>query len=175
MAEIKTINDLPSEMNTLITSFVKAKPDEELTLEELCDKCTKVIEAIDKKTHEDVPGKQIWDIKRLQDKLNTIERKVRSNKELKEAIKKGDSHIYLMGLVVGPTITYKIPREKFVSLEDCEPTQYGVYSAKHGEIISIKHMTTEDYEVDHTLPLPNTFQIEDRMDSDFCNEYGDLW
>ena len=54
MAEIKTINDLPSEMNTLITSFVKAKPDEELTLYELMTKRDKLDELILQKENETI-------------------------------------------------------------------------------------------------------------------------
>ena len=54
MSEIK---DIPSEMNTLITSFVKAKPDEDLTLDELTDKIRKLYQIKQRKHLQDLREK----------------------------------------------------------------------------------------------------------------------
>ncbi len=117
----KTITDLPTEMNYLITSFVKAKPDEELSIEELIAKKDKLQELITQKERE------------------------RDNRRVKDLREAGEKYVYIKGEKYATLAEYKIPIEKFVSMEDLIPMEFdAVNSREKNETISVDYYEEDD-------------------------------
>ncbi len=112
----KTITDLPIEMNSIITSFVKAKPDEELSIDELHEKIRDLQQLLMKKEKEE--GDKI--IKQIREEG-------------------GHKYIYVRAEKYTNFCEYKIPIEKFKSVDDLVPSKWGdeLYSKETGKTLSV--------------------------------------